>query len=200
MNFEELQKNWQAQRPGAQVTINVEALLREVRRNQRSFGTTIFWRDAREVAACIFMTALFLTWGIQQREWSLDFLALCCLGVGIFFVADRVIQRRKQPAKNQSLQMCLEDSLREVRHQIWLLKNVFWWYLLPILVGIGTVVASKLWHQRHTELTALIGLAVFYVVFYGLVYWGVYWLNQRAFRKELEPRRLELEALLASLK
>jgi phosphoglycerol transferase MdoB-like AlkP superfamily enzyme len=200
MNFEDLQKTWQAQNAAATVTINTDVLLNEVRRNQRSFGATIFWRDAREVASCFLLTVLFLSWGVQQHEWSLDFLAFCCFGVGVFFVADRVIQRRRQPAKNAALQNCLEDSLCEVRHQIWLLKNIFWWYLLPVLVGISAVVASKLWHQRHQAPTNLLGLAVVYLLVYGLVYGGVYWLNQYVVRKQLEPRRQELEALLASLK
>jgi hypothetical protein len=200
MNFDDFQKAWQAQDAAAKVTINADALLKEVQRNRRSFGATIFWRDAREVAACLGMTVLFLTWGIRQREWSLDFLALCCLEVGVFFLVDRVIQQRKRPMKNDSLQHCLEESLREVRHQIWLLKNIFWWYLLPILVGIGAVVGSKLWHQRDHALATLVGWAAFYIVFYGLIYWGVYWLNQYAVGKHLEPRRQELEALLVELK
>jgi hypothetical protein len=33
-----------------------------------------------------------------------------------------------------------------------------------------------------------------------LLYWGIYHLNQAAVRKALEPRRLELEALLDGLK
>jgi len=33
-----------------------------------------------------------------------------------------------------------------------------------------------------------------------LLFGGVYWWNQRAIRSELEPRRQELQALLASLK
>ena len=200
MNFEDFQKAWQAQNAGATVTINADALLKEVQRNRRNFGATIFWRDVREVAACLFMTVFFLSCGIRQRDWSLDFLALCCLAVGVFFVADRVIQHRKRPMKHDSLQDCLAESLREVRHQIWLLKNIFWWYLLPILVGIGAVVGSKLWQQRHQVLTSLLGAAVIYLLVYGLVYAGVYWLNQYAVRKHLEPRRQELEALLASLK
>ena len=33
-----------------------------------------------------------------------------------------------------------------------------------------------------------------------LVFWGIYWLNQLCVRKDLEPRRRELEALLQRLK
>ena len=59
MNFEDFQKAWQAQKAGATVTINADALLKEVQRNRRNFGATIFWRDVREVAACLFMTVFF---------------------------------------------------------------------------------------------------------------------------------------------
>jgi len=39
-----------------------------------------------------------------------------------------------------------------------------------------------------------------YCVFCVLLFWGVYLLNQRAVRKELNPRKEELEQLLNSLK
>ncbi|MDB6121773.1 MAG: hypothetical protein JWQ71_766, partial [Pedosphaera sp.] len=80
------------------------------------------------------------------------------------------------------------------------LKNVFWWYLLPPLIGIGAVMGSKIWNQRHEGLTEIILLAGVYVFTYGFTFGVAYWANQNAVRKELDPRRKELEALLASLK
>jgi hypothetical protein len=38
------------------------------------------------------------------------------------------------------------------------------------------------------------------VIICGLTFWLVFWLNQFAVRNDLEPRRKELETLLASLK
>ena len=38
------------------------------------------------------------------------------------------------------------------------------------------------------------------VLVVGVVFAGAYWLNQYAVRAELDPRRRELEALLAGLK
>jgi hypothetical protein len=199
MNFEDFQKSWQSQNAGAKVTIDADVLLKEVRRNQQQFWATIFCRDVREVGVCALMTVFFLTWGILWHWWSLDLLAFCCLEVGVFFVVDRRVQRRKQPVKNETLQSCIENSLFQVNHQIWLLKNIFWWYLLPILIGVGAVAGSVVWNQRDEGLAAMIGAGTVYVVVYGLVYWGVYWLNQFAVRKDLEPRRCELESLLANL-
>jgi hypothetical protein len=199
MNFEELQEAWQSQDTGAKVTIRADALLKEVRREQKQFRATIFWRDAREVGVAAFMTWLFLRWAIRDREWSLYLLALACFGVGTFMLADRWLQRKKRPVTNDSVRACIEASLVQVNHQIWLLKNVFWWYLLPIQVGLAALIGSVLWQARLAGLAVIMGLTA-YALVCALVCWGVYKLNQSAVRKGLEPRRQELETLLNSLK
>jgi hypothetical protein len=198
MNFEELQKAWQSQNPGATVTINTDLLLKEVRRNQHHFWMTIFWRDAREVGVAAFLTWLFLHWAIRDREWSLYLLSFSCFGVGLFMLVDRWLQRRKRPVTNDPLRSCIEASLLQVNHQIWLLKNVFWWYLLPLAAAIGISICAGIWRTRQAGFSVMKGWVVF-VMFGVLIYWGVYWLNQFVVRKHLEPRRQELESLLASL-
>jgi phosphoglycerol transferase MdoB-like AlkP superfamily enzyme len=198
MNFEELQKAWQSQNPGATVTINTDLLLKEVRRNQHHFWMTIFWRDAREVGVAAFLTWLFLHWAIRDREWSLYLLSFSCFGVGLFMLVDRWLQRRKRPVTNDPLRSCIEASLLQVNHQTWLLKNVFWWYLLPLAAAIGISICAGIWRTRQAGFSVMKGWVVF-VLFGVLIYWGVYWLNQFVVRKHLEPRRQELESLLASL-
>jgi hypothetical protein len=199
MNFEELQEAWQSQDTGAKVTIRADALLKEVRRKQKQFRATILWRDVREVGVAAFMTWLFLHWAIRDREWSLYLLALACFGVGTFMLADRWLQRKKRPITNDSVRACIEASLVQVNHQIWQLKNVFWWYLLPIQVGLAALIGSVLWQARLAGLAVIMGLTA-YALVCALVCWGVYKLNQSAVRKGLEPRRQELETLLNSLK
>ena len=198
MNFEELQKAWQSQNPGATVTINTDLLLKEVRRNQHHFWMTIFWRDAREVGVAAFLTWLFLHWAIRDREWSLYLLSFSCFGMGLFMLVDRWLQRRKRPVTNDPLRSCIEASLLQVNHQIWLLKNVFWWYLLPLAAAIGISICVGIWRTRQAGFSVMKGWVVF-VMFGVLIYWGVYWLNQFAVKKYLEPRRQELESLLAGI-
>jgi CubicO group peptidase (beta-lactamase class C family) len=196
MNFEDLQKAWQSQDAGAHVTINAAVLLKEVRRNQGQFRGTIFWRDVREVGVAAFLTWLFLRWGIRDHDWSLDLVAFGCFFVGAFIVVDRLIQHQRRPVMNDSLHACIESSLAQVSHQSWLLKNVFWWYLLPIETGLGVFIAKQAWQERHAGLPMMVGLLV-YALFCAGTCWGIYWLNQFAVRKNLEPRRQELETLLA---
>ena len=107
-----------------------------------------------------------------------------------------LLQRRKQPVSNDSLKTCIESSLLQVNHQIWLLKNVFWWYLLPIAAALGISISYSTWHARNAGFLAVIVWVISALVIV-LVYWGIYWLNRFAVRKSLEPRRQELETLLA---
>lgn len=198
MNFEDFQKSWQNQNAGSKISINADLLLKEVRRNQQQLRTTILLRDLREVSAAFILTGIFIFFGLRQQNWTDYLIALACFGIGVYMVVDRRFQRRKRPDLHDSLKGCVETSLAEVSHQIWLLKNVFWWYLLPIAV---TVLFSVFWSECHsakpgpeiiTDLSVSLGVVV-------LVNWIIYWVNQLAVRKYLEPRRQELESLLASL-
>jgi phosphoglycerol transferase MdoB-like AlkP superfamily enzyme len=198
MNFEELQQAWQSQDAVAQATVNADALLKEVRRNQQQFRTTILWRDVREVGVAILLALFFLYQGMRHQNGAEYLLALAGFGVGAFMVVDRLLQRRKQPVSNDSLKSCIEGSLLQVNHQIWLLKNVFWWYLLPFAAALGISLCYSIWQARASAFPVVM-VWVISMLFVALVYWGIYWLNQYAVRKNLEPRRQELESLLAGL-
>ncbi|HEV2456109.1 MAG TPA: hypothetical protein VGY98_17730, partial [Verrucomicrobiae bacterium] len=184
MNFEDLQKTWQSSKSAATITISTDALLKEVRRNQRQFWATIFWRDVREVVV-IFLLALFFTFfGLYAGNWTNLLIGLGCFFVCSFFIVDRLVQRKRRPTANDPLKACIESSLHQVNHQIWLLKNIFWWYLLPVVLPLGIFAFLDLWHKRHHGASAIAG-AVVYIVICILTYWGVYWFNQYGVRKSL---------------
>jgi CubicO group peptidase (beta-lactamase class C family) len=197
MNFEELQKTWQSSSPSGTITISTDVLLKEVRRNEKQFWLTIFWRDVREVVVIALCALLFTHWGLEQNNWTLIVLALSCAFVCSFFIVDRLIQRKKKPVANDALKACIESSLHQVDHQIWLLRNILWWYLSPCVVPLGISIAVSFWHSRHAGASAIAGW-IGYILFCIFLYWGVYLLNQRAVRKCLVPRRQELEGILAS--
>src|SRR5262249_41573765 len=116
----------------------------------------------------------------------------------LFIVVDRI--RHKQPPGEQGepLLDCVKASLAQVEHQIWLLRNVFWWYLLPFTVSIMAFFVQFTWLKFSgfwLITLALVPYALFLLVLYGFVYY----LNQRAVRRELEPRREELLTLLTTL-
>ena len=202
MTFDELQKTWQSQQANPRLTIDPDMLLKEVERNKKSFEAAVFWRDVREIGVAILLVAVFLYFGIKDSLWPMCLLALLSLWVGVFMVADRIVQKRRQPCLSDSLFNCVKTSLAQINHQVWLLKNVLWWYLAPL--GVGLII----WFS-YCGISVMISKnpSVGYLLFFLacivgtiLLYWGVYWLNQWAIRKELVPRKNELEDILDSLK
>ena len=190
MNFEEIQQMWGRQDNGGRIVIDADVLLKEVRRNQRQFASTIFWRDFREVGVAILMVFYFGRHGLRDQDWKLGLIALACFGVGMFILVDRIRQKQRSPQMSESLRGCIQASLDQVRHQVWLLRNVFWWYQLPLLIPI----TISLLHGERTMTGVLVSALVI-----GLVNWLIYRLNQSAVREGLEPRQRELETLLSSL-
>jgi hypothetical protein len=206
MTFNELQKNyWQKDTTVAKLTIDSNLLLREVMRNKKLFESIILSRDIREVAAgilgilfCLGFTVFFFYKGLNVVAWVLAISILFDLWVVMFFIADRIFQRKKRPSRGESLTVCVEDSLTQVNHQIWLLKNMLWWYLLPPGIGMTAFFVTVYWQIRAVGESAIIQLFI-NLALVTLVFWGAYWLNQYAVRKELIPRKKELEAMLKNL-
>lgn len=194
MNFDDFQKSWQSQAAAQKISINADVLLREVRHNQQQFRRMIFWRDVREVGVAAVLVPIFIYTG-WKTHWTLYLGAFACFVVGADMVLERFRQKKKTPDLHGSLKDCAATALAEVDHQIWLLKNILWNYILPLSVPILLFFGWSTWDMplplavKIPFLLFLIGLGVAMDVF-------VYWLNQFAVKKQLEPRRRELEKLL----
>ncbi len=187
MNFESLQQRWQQQETRSEVKVDACLILQEVRRNHRSFQAMIFWRDFREVGAALFVAVFIIFHG---RDWTDWLLAVAGSSVGIFLLRDHLRQRKQRPRASEDLRLYVQHSLDEVRHQSWLLRNVLWWYLLPLMVPmlISNAVQADTVRQGVRQSVVIVVMA-----------WLIYKLNQHAVRKQLVPREQELERLLAGI-
>ena len=199
MNFEDMQNAWQSHDSGAKVTINADVLLKEIRRNQQQVRKTIFWRDAREIGAVVFLTLIWLHDGIQLHDWSLFLFAFVWFGVFAFQFVDRLLHRKKQPVSTDSIKACIETSLFLVNHQIWCRTKVYWGSFLLLTVALGILINHSAWPVWNSDSSAESDWLISAILI-GLVVGGLYWLTWVAVRKDLEPRRQELETLLANLK
>lgn len=187
MNFETLQQRWQQQETRSPAKVDASLVLQEVRRNHRSFERTIFWRDFREVGAALLATIYFV---FRARGWTDYLLVSAAAGVGIYILVDRLRQRKNRPSQSESLRSFVESSLLQVRHQSWLLRNVLWWYLLPLMAPVLISIAVQADHLRQGMRQSVIIL---------VMTWLIYKLNQNAVRTQLVPREQELERLLAGI-
>jgi hypothetical protein len=139
----------------------------------------------------------------RENIWmagSLVILAIMCLFVAVFFLIDRRLQSKKGLVHTDTLFASIESSLAQVNHQIWLLENVFWWYLFPFGAGAFLFGIVTTWNVfkvlQWGRVLLVFGAGMLLMT---LIFWGVYWINQYAVRKGLVPRKQELESLLDSL-
>jgi CubicO group peptidase (beta-lactamase class C family) len=197
---DKFQQAWQAQTSATRVTADADLLLQEVRRNQRTFAAGIYARDVVEVVIGLVMIPVWFYLGIMGSllwTWWLTVPALVWM-IGFMLVyRKRYVPKPSEP--DEPLIACVKNSVTEVEAQIWLLRNVFWWYLLPPSISISAFfIQVGLSVHAGGWLPALAGVAV-PEVFLAVVYGGIYFLNQYAVRRQLEPRRKELLSLLVSL-
>lgn len=200
MNFEDFVKAWQCQ-PGAKLTVSdPEALVRELRLNERRINRAYLILAGLEAV----MALVFLFFAIRLHDWADYLMALVCFFICVFTLVDRWLQRRKQPVvTNETLTSCIRSSLAQVKHEISRYKSVFWWYLLPLDIGFAACGMSWGWRLfgRQTAWVSVLGIipVAVWILGCGLTSWFTYYMYQRAVEKQLEPRRKELENLLASL-
>ena len=62
-----------------------------------------------------------------------------------FILVDRIRHKQQPSEPGEPLLDCVKVSLTQVEHQIWLLRNVFWWYLLPFTIAILAFFAQLAW-------------------------------------------------------
>jgi hypothetical protein len=199
MSRDKLQTCWQSQ----DWQIDPDNLTESMQRLDRSFSRTIFLRDVREIGVALVLIPVWIVMGIYLPSpwtWWLEIPAL--VWVAGFMFIDRRRQQRAAPAPGASLRAGTEYSLVQVEHQIWLLRNVLWWYLLPLGIPIALFfvhVAVKTGERTHSPLWQTVlgtaGLLGFLIGLYGFIHW----LNQFAVRKHLGPLRERLQSALAAL-
>src|SRR3990172_3598180 len=199
MEPDKYQQAWQAHASQTRVTIDAALLLKAVQRDQRQFRATIFWRDVREIGVALLLLPLWFYLGDRwSAPWTWYLTVPVCVWIAGFMLVYRMRHKQTPSKPDEPLLHSVERSLIELEDQIWLLRNIFWWYLLPPGISILAFFAHVTWLRSEGWLDALGHADVFVVVL--AVYSFLYWVNQYAVRSQLEPRRHKLLTLLTSLR
>lgn len=204
MDIEQIQNIFQAQDERVVLAGDAESAMEIVRKKREDFSEMILTRDSSEIGTALCLIAIY--W-IFFRSIYTSPIPLC-LATGfillpcVFLVVDRIWQRRGKRKRNGCVSDELNEYLRQVNHQIWLLRNVIWWYLMPLAISSLAVIAGIA--IQFTAVWDWIQLTTLAIMVCGIC-WGayvnvkVYRLNQEAVEKQLLPHKEELEALLRDL-
>lgn len=198
MQRDNLQLQWQACSDSESYSIDIKSLTEDICRRNLAFERDLWKRDLNEFGASVLVAIFFSGIGFWMEAWTLYMCAAGGLFVGVFLFASRWHQRKTRPSNDASLKSYAEGYLHQVRYQTWLLKNIFWWYLLPLLPGIGLFLGSLLasspdWFAAESIVVIVVAMFCMAVFVY------TYRLNKAAVEVELTPIRSELEQLLSSL-
>lgn len=199
MSADDFQKAWRAQSSRTRVTIDADVLLKEVLRSQGHLQATVFWRDLREIGTALVMVPVWFYLGLTfSLPWTWYLAVPGFLWVAAFLFVDRRRHKQKPSDPGGPLLASVQESLVQVEHQIWLLRHVVWWYLLPLTIPGLAFFAQVAWRNSQNWWQFAVGFAL-PALFVVAIDYLIYCLNQYAVRAQLEPRRQELLALLASL-
>lgn len=198
MNFEALEHTWRSQAHG-RLSADSAELVRELRQKDARLRSALFRRDLREVAVCLIMVPVYGFLGMRyDLPWTWYLGVPAALWIVGFLLIDRARQRRRQENPGEPLAAFVDRSLARIDHQIHLLRNVFWWYLLPANLAITAFLVHLGWQIRSAGPLAQLILFAVLAACAG-VSWGVYRLNQWTVTSQLEPRRQELLTLRHTL-
>ncbi|MBN9521305.1 hypothetical protein J0H58_22755 [bacterium] len=197
MPSDPLQEAWQSQ---PDPTPDADRLVREVRQHQQQFAAMILLRDVREVFICLVLLPVWVGMGVGiGLPWTWYLVIPGIVWIAAFMTTDRVRQGRRRAGPGEPLVRGVESSLADVEHQIWLLRNVLWWYQLPLAVPMLAFFAHVFWQLSGGNLWEMTVATSLGVVIVGGFNGWIYWINQKAVRSTLEPRRQELAAMLQGL-
>lgn len=190
---EEMKSLWQSQ-PTEPGRIRPE----DFRCKLDKFERRVFWRNAREYAAGVFVIAGFGYFG-----WKLSGL-LVRVGAGLIiagtlFVMYELHRRgsvRTAPA-DLGLSTCIDFHRRSLERQRDALRAVWTWYLLPFVPGLVVFEIGSAMSQWAAHPSGLAQLVTRFLISGGIVaavFFGVWKLNQWGAAK-LQKRIDELTAL-----
>ena len=201
MKLDELQEVWQSQ--DTRIAVRSALLLTSIRRKQKRHMRSIWLRNIREgwitVLAAVYFICTFES-DVESRLqlWAFYSAMGILLGVGAFRVFDNRCQKRKTAQFEDSSLSFIECSLHNINHRIWLLENIFWWWILPVAIA-GVLVVAQLIMLVGLPATLSWKLAMAaggVCVILVILYWG----NRWTARKYWLPRKTELETVLSALK
>jgi hypothetical protein len=200
MHPDDYKQAWQAQSSQTRLSIDSGLLLQEIRRSQHYFSAMIIGRDLREAGVALLMIPVWIYLGLKfSLPWTWFLMVPALVWIAGYMLLDLLRHKRQPPEPGEPLRRRVERSLAQVEHQIWLLRHVFWWYLLPMAVPMLVASIHISWQAAADGWLAAVLLAAIFLLIIVGTFAAVYRLNQSAVRGELEPRRQELQALLESL-
>jgi hypothetical protein len=201
MEPDKYQQAWRAQSSQTRVTVDSDLLLKAVHRNQEATRAEIVFSDACLIGVGLLLLPVWIYMGVTMASpWTWYLMVPAEIWIIGFTLLVRARHKRKPSEPGEPLLKSVAESLILVEQQIWLARNVLWWYVLPIAIPLLAFTAHLSWLKADNWWDALTDVNAVMFAFLLLLSYFIYYVNQRAVRTQYDPRCQELLTLHASLK
>lgn len=195
MEFDELKRTWKEQKSNTDMDYSKSEILMLINNKMLSFEKDIKSRDRLEIIACILVMILFgFTLFTTESIWKQAGSVVIILSAAYIWYKLKRTQKETfedEYSPDRPMIKYLNLELQSIRKHKKMLKNVAWWYLLPMLVGVllFTIGFS----------TSLLAKVIYMAVV--LLFGGFVWkLNQNAVQKKFDPMIAEITEAIEVLK
>jgi hypothetical protein len=187
---DELEQLWKTQ--PADAAMKGEEMRSIILKRTETFDRKIRWRNLRETIAAVAIAVFFtyIAWGQRNGLQRAGSFILVASALWIIYYIWRHGSDPADPNPDQTLAGYQRALVRRCEHQIRLLRNVKFWYLLPFYVGLLTGSVGML--KERAASGPLTWLDAIGPIFYTLVFAGVWWLNEVYAVRKLQRMRTKL--------
>ncbi len=189
MEFEEMRKIWDEQSQRPLYVIDEVGLHRRVQRKSKKIKRTTVVFEWVMIFIVLLTGGFLLIDAIIDQESIYSYLnAIIIMLVSVPIYLARQRRLRSSQHFDSSMRGEIDRALATVNYQIDRLRRMFWWYMLPFLIGWGLNLVET---YQDRPIWAWILLPVALLIANWLVRWEIRCMH--------EPRRRDLEALKGML-
>jgi len=191
MKDNELKKIWKDASVDDRIQLNHQNILNNMTNANQKIDRQIKWRNIAEIGASIFVIFIFSRIAFNAKDGLVKFGAALVIPAAIFIIYKLIsVQNKRKP---NGIALSIKDQLIHRKNYLIkekaLLKNIFYWYILPltipmILISIGS---SVFFIATFLYLCLVVGFSYF-----------IFWLNQKA-AKKFDPHIEQLEKAIQQL-
>lgn len=192
MELNEIKKIWRRQQKSEEVACSKKELKAIVNNKMRSLEEEIKRRDRIEIVACgiiiaIFGVILFTTTSIWTQMGCVTVVSSACY-ICYKLKAAQFVEIKEEQSPDRPVRLHLKQELEQVEKQKKLLKNIAWWYIIPLTVGLLliTIGGQSTLFYKVTYMAA--------VILFGIFVW---YLNQKTVRKKFDTLEKEIKKAIA---
>lgn len=186
MSLDDLKISWRSMQRQCD-TVRIDEIANRIGSRMSRFDRSIRRRDTIENLAAFFVVVMFSIILFNSSDWVTFIGASIVILAAIVIVVILNVTRLYYPTPaGLSIKQHCQLELAKVDRQIFLLRNVVWWYVGPLMLGCCVMSFAD-----GPFVASLISCGI-----YVAIGFFVYWINQRAVAENLLPLQQELRAAI----